>query len=150
MDDMIQKVLASILPIIENTGLSESFCEAVLKRLVSLGYSLREDDGWMISFAMQKVENHIKSSCNTTSVPDGLFHVAVDMVCGEFLSTLNHAGMLTLENLDLNGAITSIKEGDIQVNFGSGSSDSEKFGVLLDYLLHHGERDLVCYRKLSW
>lgn len=150
MDEMIQRILANILPVIKNTSLSESFFEAVMKRLVSFGYTLKEDDGWMISFAVQKVENHIKSSCNTASVPDGLFHVAVDMACGEFLSTLHHSGQLTIENLDLEGVVTSIKEGDIQVSFGGGSSDVEKLGAFLDYLLHHGERDLVCYRKLSW
>lgn len=150
MDEVIQKVLASILPVVENTGLSESFCEAVLKRLVSFGYDLKEDDGWMISFAMQKVENHIKNSCNTASIPDGLFHAAVDMVCGEFLQAKKQTGKLQLDDLDLDGAITSIKEGDIQVNFGNGSADAEKFGEFLNYLLHHGEGDFVCYRKLSW
>ena len=150
MDEMIQKVLASILPVIKNTGLSESFCEAVLQRLVSFGYDLKEDDGWVISFAMQKVENRIKNSCNTTSVPDGLFHVAVDMTCGEFLFAMKQTGRLHLDDLDLDGAITSIKEGDIQVNFGNGTSDAEKFGAFLDYLLHHKEGDFVCYRKLSW
>ena len=150
MDELIQKVLASILPIIENTSLSESFCLAVLKRLVSFGYYPKEDDGWTVCFAMQKVENHIKSSCNTTSVPDGLFNVAVDMVCGEFLFAKKQTGKLKLDDLDLDGAITSIKEGDIQVNFGNGSSDAEKFNEFLNYLMHHREGDFVCYRKLKW
>ena len=150
MDELIQKILASILPIIENTSLSESFGLAVLKRLVSFGYYPKEDDSWMVCFAMQKVENHIKSSCNVASVPDGLFNVAVDMVCGEFLLAKKQTGKLSIADLDLNGAITSIKEGDIQVNFGSGSSDVEKFDQFLNYLIHHGEGDFVCYRKLSW
>jgi hypothetical protein len=144
---MNEKILADILT---NTSLSESFVEAVLKRLVSFGYDLKEDDGWVICFAMQKVENHIKNSCNTTSIPDGLFSVAVDMVCGEFLFSLKQTGKLELTDLDLNGAITSIKEGDIQVNFGNGTSDEEKFNSLLNYLLHNGEGDFVCYRKLKW
>lgn len=149
MDEMIQKVLANILSIMTNTSLSEQF-EAVLKRLVSFGYNLQEDDGWMICFAMQKVENHIKNSCNTTSIPDGLFNVAVDMVCGEFLFTKKQTGKLELEDIDLDGVITSIKEGDTQVNFGDGTSDEEKFNSFLNYLLHHGEGDFVCYRKLKW
>lgn len=150
MDEMIKKVLANILTIITNTSLSESFYEAVLKRLVSFGYNLEEDDGWVICFAIQKVENHIKNSCNTTSVPDGLFNVAVDMVCGEFLFAKKQTGKLELTDLDLNGAITSIKEGDIQVNFGNGTSDEEKFNSFLNYLLHNGEGDFVCYRKMKW
>lgn len=150
MDGMIQTVLANILTIMKNSSLSESFYEAVLKRLDSFGYSLDKDDGWVISFAMQKVENHIKNSCNTTSVPDGLFNVAVDMVCGEFLFTKKQTGNLDLSDLDLNGAITQIHEGDVTVQFASGSSDEDKFNQLLNYLLHNGEGDFVCYRKLKW
>jgi len=149
MDEMMNKVLANILTVMTKTSLSESFYEAVLKRLVSFGYTLKEDDSWLICFAMQKVENHIKNSCNTTDVPDGLFNVAVDMVCGEFLFTKKQTGQLEIADLDFDGAFTSIKEGDTQVNFG-GSSDEEKFDQMVNYLLHHGEGDFVCYRKIRW
>lgn len=143
-------VLASILIIInQNSSLSESFFEAVLNRLESFGYIATEDDSWSICFAAQKVENHIKNSCNTTDVPDGLFNVAVDMVCGEFLFTKKQTGQLELGDLDLTGAITSIKEGDTQVNFG-GSSDEDNFNQMVNYLMHHGEGDFVCYRKIRW
>ena len=150
MDEMIKKVLANILTVVKDSSLSESFVEAVLIRLHSFKYTLKESDSWIICFAMQKVENHIKNSCNTTNVPDGLFNVAVDMVCGEFLFTKKQTGKLELEDIDLTGAITSIKEGDTQVNFGDGTSDEEKFNSFLNYLLHHGEGDFVCYRKLKW
>ena len=150
MDEMIQKILANILTIITKTSLSEPFYEAVLKRLVSFGYKLKEDDSWMICFSIQKVENHIKNSCNTTSVPDGLLNVAVDMVCGEFLFTKKQTGKLELTDLDLDGAITSIHEGDVTVQFASGSSDEDKFNSFLNYLLHNGEGDFVCYRRLQW
>lgn len=145
----MKKVLANILTVMTKTSLSESFYEAVLKRLVSFGYTLKEDDSWLICFAMQKVENHIKNSCNTTDVPDGLFNVAVDMVCGEFLFTKKQTGQLEIADLDFDGAFTSIKEGDTQVNFG-GSSDEEKFDQMVNCLLHHGEGDFVCYRKIRW
>lgn len=145
----MNKVLANIPTVMTNTSLSESFYEAVLKRLVSFGYTLKEDDSWLICFAMQKVENHIKNSCNTTDVPDGLFNVAVDMVCGEFLFTKKQTGQLEIADLDFDGAFTSIKEGDTQVNFG-GSSDEEKFDQMINYLLHYGEGDFVCYRKIRW
>ena len=149
MDEMIKKVLANILTITTNTSLSE-FYEAVLKRLVSFGYNLKEDDGWVICFATQKVENHIKNSCNTTDIPLGLFHAAVDMVCGEFLFTKKQTGKLELTDLDLNGAITQIHEGDVTVQFASGSSDEDKFNSFLNYLLHNKEGDFACYRKLKW
>lgn len=150
MGETIQKVLANILTIMTKTSLTEPFYEAVLKRLVSFGYDLKEDDSWVICFAMQKVENHIKNSCNTTSIPDGLFHVAVDMVCGEFLFNKKQTGTLELSDLDLDGAITQIHEGDVSISFANGSSDEDKFNLFLNYLLHNKEGDFVCYRKLKW
>lgn len=146
-----ETVLANILAIIkkDDTSPSESFVESVLKRLVSFGYELKDDDSWAVSFAIQKVENHIKNSCNTTSVPEGLFNVAVDMVCGEFLLTKRQTGQLTLTDLDFGSVVTSIKEGDTQVNFG-GDSDDAVFTTFLNWLIRGGEGDLVCYRKMQW
>ncbi len=143
-------IFANISSIMKNSSLSELFYESVLKRLVSFGYVLKESDAWEICFAMQKVENHIKNSCNCTSVPDGLFNVAVDVVCGEFLFARKQTGQLELNDLDLTGAITSIKEGDTSVNFGSGSSEEEKLTVFLNMLMHSMEGDLLCYRKMQW
>lgn len=150
MNEIMSKVLASILTIMTNTSLNESFYELVLKRLFSLGYVLKEDDGWGICFAMQKVENHIKNSCNVTSIPDGLKSEAVDMVCGEYLNTKKQTGKLELDDLDLSVAIKSISEGDTSVEFDTGSSDEKRFNQLLNYLLTKGESDFVCYRKLKW
>lgn len=150
MGELIQKILADIRTIATNTSLSESFIESVLKRLVSFGYDLKEDDGWVICFAMQKVENHIKNSCNTTDIPDGLFHVAVDMVCGEFFFAKKQTGKLELIDLDLNGAIASISEGDTTVSFVTSVSTEDQFNSFLNYLLHNGEGDFVCYRRLKW
>ena len=147
MDEMIQKVLENILP---NISLSKPFCEMVLKRLVSFGYFLKEDDSWELSFVMAKVDNQIKNSCNTTSIPEGLSHVAADMICGEFLMNRKNSGRLELSDLDLSGAITSISEGDVSVSFDADSTDEDKFNQLVNFLMNHGKGDFVCYRRLRW
>ena len=147
MDEMIQKVLGNIL---SNTSLSEDFCEMVLKRLVSLGYFLKEDDSWELSFVIVNIESHIKNSCNTTSIPEGLFHIAVDMICGEFLMNRKNSGRLELSDLDLTGAIASISEGDVSISFDTNTTDEVKFNQLINYLMTKGKGDFVCYRKLKW
>lgn len=147
MDEMIKKVLSDIL---SNTNLSEPFCEMVLKRLVSFSYFLKEDDSWELSFLMAKVENEIKNSCNTTSIPEGLFHVATDMVCGEFFLNRKNSGRLELSDLDLSGAITSISEGDVSISFDTNATDEVKFNQLMNYLMTKGKGELVCFRRLKW
>ena len=146
MDEMIRK----ILNIIPNSGHSESSIRAVLNRLTSFGYLPKEDDSWELSFVMLSVENHIKNSCNTTSIPEGLFNVAADMTCGEFLKNRKNSGRLVISDLDLSGAITSISEGDVSISFDTNSTDEEKFNQLVDYLMTKGQGDFVCYRQLKW
>ena len=150
MDKMIENVLTKILSVISNTNLSESICEMVLKRLVSFGYILKEDDSWELSYVISSVENHIKNSCNTTSIPEGLSNVAVDMICGEFLMNRKNLGKLEISDLDLTGVITSISEGDVSVSFDTNSTDEEKFNQLMNHLMTKGKGDFVCYRKLRW
>ena len=150
MDELIKRVCADIITLM-NSKHSEPFIEAVLKRLDSFGYFPSEKDAWAVCFAIQKVENHIKNSCNVTSIPDGLFHIAVDKVCGEFLFTQKQTGKLNLAELDLSGgAISAITEGDTTVHFAEGSSDEEKFNALVNFLINHGEGELVCFRQIKW
>ena len=146
MNDILQAIKKTMF----NSDLNESFFEAVLQRLISLGYNLEENDVFPLCFAMQSVENHIKNSCNVTILPDGLFNVAVDKVCGEFLFAKKQTGQLDIEGLDLNGAIASISEGDTSVSFVSGASDDDRFNHLVNYLMTQGDGDFVCYRRLKW
>jgi hypothetical protein len=146
----MDELLIIIQNTMSNSSLTEPFFKAVLQRLVSLGYKLKENDDWILCFAMQNVENHIKNSCNITSIPDGLFNIAVDRVCGEFLFAKKQSGQLTIDGLDLDGAVASISEGDTSVSFVTGASDEEKFDQLLNALSHKGDGDFVCYRKLKW
>ncbi len=146
----MDELLLIIQNTMSNSSLKEPFFTAVLQRLVSLGYKLKENDDWILCFAMQNVENHIKNTCNITSIPDGLFNVAVDMVCGEFLFAKKQSGQLEITDLDLTGAITSLSEGDVSISFDTNSTDEEKFNLLINHLMTKGKGDFVCFRKLKW
>jgi hypothetical protein len=146
----MDEILQAIRNAMQNSTLTEPFFNAVLQRLISLGYKFKENDDWILCFAMQNVENSIKNHCNVTSVPDGLFSMAVDRVCGEFLFAKKNSGQLTMEGLDLDAAIASISEGDTSISFVSGASDDDRFNTLVNYLMNKGEGDLICYRRLKW
>ena len=124
--------------------------ELVLKRLDSFGYTPSEEDVFCIGFSVQLVENSIKNDCNVTEIPEGLVSIAVNMACGEVLSSLYRAGRLSIENLELDGAIASVKAGDISVSFNNSTSDDGKFTTLLTLLQNSGRGDFACYRTLRW
>lgn len=124
--------------------------DTVKERLKSFGYEVKESDEFSLTFCVDKVRNTIKNDTNQSEVPEGLEHIAVDRVCGEFLFTKKQTGQLNIGELDLNGAVTSIKEGDTQINFDAGSSDESRFNQLVNYLMNQGEGDLICFRKIRW
>lgn len=124
--------------------------ETITKRLESLGYEVMDSDEWVLIFCMEVVKNDISNQCNMSTIPEGLVPSAIDMVCGRFLFEMRQSGRLYLGDLDLDGAITSIKQGDTSVTFDtSNSSDESKFNALVSYLTDRKD-DLLCYRRMYW
>ena len=123
----------------------------VKKRLESFGYIVTDADGWVLDFIIKKVENHIKNQCNTSTVPEELHEIAVDMVVGEFL--LNKKSRGQLEGFDLEAAVKQIHEGDTSVTFaiGDGSkTPEERLDELILYLMNYGKEKFAAYRCIKW
>lgn len=122
--------------------------EDVTARLASFGYTVTEGDAWMLNFIIAKVENHIKSECNVSAVPEGLHNIAVDMAVGEFL--LNKKSMGSLEGFDLSAAVKQIQEGDTNVSFDTSHSPEQRLDALILYLMTYGNGSFSSYRCLTW
>ena len=127
--------------------------ERVKERLQSLGYTVKDSDDIAINFAMQKVENTIKNYCNVSAIPDGLTHVAINMVVGEFLMSKKTFAPNDLLNFNLDSAIKQIQEGDTNISFavGEGSkTDEQRLDCFIDYLLNYGRDEFITYRRFRW
>ena len=147
-------IIESIVNIINQENTDEEFIKKILQRLISFGYTPSEADSWMITFCMQKVENHIKNSCNISEIPDELKEIEIDRICGEFLFSKKQTNQLNADNgFDVEMAIKQVQAGDTNVTFavGEGSETLEtKLNALISYLMNFGEGDFVCYRQLKW
>lgn len=150
----LKPIIESIVKIINKEEVDEEFIEQILKRLLSFGYKPSETDSWMITFCIQKVENHIKNSCNISEIPNGLKEIEIDRICGEFLFSKKQTGQLNAENgFDIEMAVKQVQAGDTNVTFaiGEGSETLEtKLNVLISYLINCGESEFVCYRQIKW
>nr|DAT40811.1 MAG TPA: head to tail adaptor [Caudoviricetes sp.] len=127
--------------------------ERIKERLQSLGYTVKDSDDIAINFAMQKVENTIKNDCNISAIPDGLIHVAINMVVGEFLMSKKTFAPNDLLNFNLDSAIKQIQEGDTNISFavGEGSkTDEQRLDSFIDYLLNYGRDEFITYRRFRW
>ncbi len=145
----VQTVVDSVNKILNDTNLNP-MVEAMVNRLVSFGYIPTEEDAWMIAFTAKGTVNHVLNEINHQTVPEGLFEVVVDMICGRVLNAKFCSGQLELEGLDLNGMIQSVTEGDTTVSFNAEGSDESKLKGLLSWLIQGKGCDLLCYRKMRW
>lgn len=149
MNEELQTVMIKIQSILNDTSF-DKLIEVVLKRLVSFGYTPTKDDDFSIAFGIQKVQSHIQNVTNQEIVPEGLFEVATDMVCGEFLNVKYLSGKLEMDNLDFEGIVKSVTEGDTSVTFEVSGQDEDKFRKLIAWLMDGKGCDLLCYRKMRW
>jgi hypothetical protein len=138
----VRKLITASLP--------DDFLVNICNRLVVIGCVPSDDDIWLLAFSIQKVEQHILNATNQATIPEGLIHVAVDMICGEVINTKYLSGKLKLDDLDLSGVIQTVTEGDTSVTFTKDGSDLEKMKGLLKWLMDGKGCDFLCYRKMQW
>lgn len=120
-------------------------------RLLSFGYTVNpeKDDGY-INILTEKVTNEIKNNTNQNAVPVGLYHVAVDMVCGEFLQLKLITGQLDETGLNTAAAIKAISEGDTSITYAVNDTAASPVDILINWLLNHGRGQFTTYRRLAW
>ena len=121
--------------------------EDIKQRLQTLGYTATPVDDWMIGFCKDKVENHIKNSCNVTEVPAGLQSISINMICGEFLFGKKQSGQSI--GIDFEAVVKAIAEGDTTITFDTSASAEVKYDALIAYLMH-SEVDFATYRRIKW
>lgn len=116
--------------------------KVIAKRLGELGCEVSDNDLELVDFCLKKVENQIKNYTNLSAVPEGLFEVFVDRVCGEVLLSKLKSGELGEGSL----GVKSISEGDVSVSFSGEMTAAD----IIERLLNSGGGELACYRRIKW
>lgn len=125
--------------------------EAVKGRLAGFGYEVKPEDEFALGFCIDKTCASIKNECNLSEIPEGLFHIAVDMSVGEFLKAKRVSSPSEIASLNVDGAVKSLRIGDISADIAaSGENSDQKMSALINYLLTYGKGEFACFRKLRW
>lgn len=127
--------------------------EKVKNRLVSFGYTPKQEDEFSITFCVEKVRNTIKNETNCQDIPDGLEHIAVDMAVGEFLLGKKTFAPDDLSTIDLSVAVKQIQTGDTNTVFGVGESTltpEQRLDNFINYLLTYRKSEFNSFRRLRW
>lgn len=124
---------------------------AVTQRLNAFGYEVAHEDEFALGFCIDKACATIKNECNLSEVPDGLFYIAVDMAVGEFLRAKRVSSPSEFAQLDVDGAVKTLRVGDVSAEMiSSGETADQKLAAFIEYLLSYGKGEFACYRKLKW
>lgn len=125
--------------------------ETVAARLQTFGYTVKSTDEAAVEFAIGKVTNTILNETNQPGIPAGLVHVAIDMVCGEFLQSKVIFAPDDLSGFDLGAAVKQIRTGDTETEFATGSDTPEgRLSDFVNWLLTYGCDEFNAYRRLRW
>ena len=100
----------------------------------------------LLEFLYNSELQHVLNDCNLNELPKELEYVVIERAIGQFIG-LKYKDLLGDEDLNV---VTSIKEGDTQVNFDSSSNAGTRLQAISASLLRDRERDMACYRKLKW
>lgn len=96
----------------------------------------------LLAMYIEEVGQSIKTYCNRSDIPSELAfthaNMVVDLINGEKRRT----------ELDGNSSVSSIKEGDVTVQFGSARVDSRERAT--EQLLFDYSKQLNRFRKLRW
>ena len=125
---------------------SENVSENVTDESTVYEFSAMEE--MILSFDIDKCVREMEMKLNS-GIPEAFEYALVDMVVGEFLMSQKSLGTLKMNALDYNMVVKSVQEGDTNITFADGSSDSQKLDVLISYLMHP-EIDYADYRKIRW
>lgn len=120
----------------------------IKNRLNGFGYTLLETDDFAINFILQKIINDVKHFCNIQEVPECLNNNIVDAVCSEFLQSKKSLGQLS--DLQMEGIVKKIQDGDTTVEYVSGSSDSMTVFDNFINSLKLNTNSLIAHRCLKW
>ncbi|WP_315169501.1 hypothetical protein [Metaclostridioides mangenotii] len=124
--------------------------EDIKNRLVFFGYTLLDCDSLALDFVIDKVENKIKNECSITEIPNGLYQVEIDRVCGEFLFAKKQSGQLTEYDFDL--IEKQIQDGDTTVTYAieACQTPEQRFDKLVKNLMESGKGEFASFRRLKW
>lgn len=117
--------------------------EEVITRLCTLGYAATENDNPLIDYLIDSVYQSVLNETNCDEMPEGLKFVAIDMVCGQILTS-----KLANNQIDVEQVVTSIREGDTSVSYANGGDPKEFLKTYYSNLIHN--KQLYKYRKLVW
>lgn len=121
--------------------------EKVKLELKKLNYEIKEDEKEIIEELIEKYTVQTMYICGIEEIIKPLEYVITDKVCADFLRTKIALGENIGTNIPTNAS--SIKIGDISIDFPENSSSEQKMNLILEKL-ERKNFDYSPYSKMRW
>lgn len=121
--------------------------DKIKEELKRLNYEVKKDEESIINELIEKHSSQIMYICGLDEICKPLEYVIIDKVCSDFLRTKIALGEDIGTLISTNA--TSIKIGDVSVNFSEDSSSEAKLNLLLEKL-ERKDFDYSPYSKMRW
>lgn len=122
--------------------------KTVVRRLEMIGYMATDADVPSLHYLSAHARLYVRGACNIEQLPPELFMLAVDMAVGMFLQERKASG--GLDHFDFEGAVSTIKEGDVQVTLAAGGTPEQQFDAMIAAMALPADSVIARYRKLRW
>lgn len=136
------------MKIFEKTLFSD-FYESLIRFISLSGYRITYTDDELILLIINQDVERLRNEINSKLIPDGLVEFLKKRVTGNFLNMKFLTGSLG-DGFDFGMAVKSLSEGDVKYDFENGSSDEDRFRIMIDSMIRGDGVDVICYRKLKW
>ncbi len=127
--------------------------DMIKERLLSLGYTAKDNDTFTLNFLQKKEENYVKHFCNITTIPECLDPVIIDKICSDFLKQKSVMGSSEEDGgssvTATDGVVKKITNGDTTIEYDA-SGSTITFGSVINDLTSGYEENLIRHRKLVW
>ncbi len=121
--------------------------EKVKLQLKILNYQIKEEDEDIINLLIERHTSQIKYICGLQELIKPLEYIIVDKVCADFLKNKIAFGEDIGTIISTNA--TSIKIGDVTVDFPENSSNEAKINLILEKL-ERKDFDYSPFSKMRW
>lgn len=126
----------------------------VVDRLTQLGYAPTDSDTKQVQFELDLILDYVVNYCNfpdRNDIPGVLDKRIIDRVCSEYLMKKKNAGQLA--GFDYEVVVKSIKEGDVQYQFGTqndGATPESRFNSMVNDMQRGFDKWISLYRRIRW
>lgn len=120
----------------------------VIDLLIDAGYEISSDDK-TVNYILNRTIDKAKNHCHIKKISEDMETLIIDMSVTAYIQLKESVKAINRQDEGV-GMVTSIKAGDEQTNFDSGSNNITMVSKYIESAINEHKKELNTFRKLRW